>query len=143
MDEASKSPIFKKRKISRQPTPEPSPPASDLDLFSSPVSPSSTPDRMWDKYIDENKGDYNIETNIHHSQDSVNDNSVQTSIMDENKSLKLQVKELGAENEQLKLEVKQLRENANEVLKKENDSLKEQIEEYEFSILMQKSTQTA
>ena len=98
---------------------------------------------MWDKYIDENKGDYNIETNIHHSQDSVNDNYVQISIMDENKSLKLQVKELGAENEQLKLEVKQLRENANKVLKKENDSLKEQIEENEFSILMQKSTQTA
>ena len=58
---------------------------------------------MWDKYIDENKGDYNIVANIHHSQGSVNENCVQTSIMDENKSLKLQVKELGAENEQLKL----------------------------------------
>ena len=82
---------------------------------------------MWDKYIGENKGDYNIDTNIHHSQDSVNDKSVQTSIMDENKSFKSQVRKLVAENGQLKLEVKQLRKTQMNSLKRRMIRLKNKL----------------
>ena len=136
MDEPSSSPTFKKRKIKRLP----SPPGSDEDLFSSQSELNELNDKMVEKYFDENKGDFNIVTQP--SDDSDDEKQYKALLIDENNFLKQRVKTLEEENKKLKSDLKEiLDKNANEFLKHENETLKEKIDELEFIILMQKSTQ--
>ena len=132
MDEPSSSRTFIKGKIKRQP----SPPGSDEDLFS---SQSDLHNIMIKKYFDEIKGDFNIVPQP--SDDSVDETQYRTLQIDENNFIKQRIKTLEEENK-LKSDLKEiLDKNANEFLKHENETLKEKIDEYEFIILMQKSTQ--
>ena len=115
--------------------------AYSQDLFnSSPLNKPSDP--LWQKYIDPNKGDFNLQPTPSPSCSTITGDVDKYKMLEtENEKHRRQNLELTKENQMLKAEIKCLKKDCNSSLVAENAHLKEKIDELTFLVNLNNCTQ--